>query len=193
VLAGNSYVYCGSMSPAQQGAFGWTGTGGALLQNNSAVWGLPPAPEGQQTLAMFGVGTVSQAVNFPTCGVYQLTWRQASRAGDANPVWVQLDGMNIRQFATANAAWATNSCKLVISAAGNHTIGFAGTASFQTVGMDSVELAFVPYQQWQRAELSFTATGTYTNAVSQVNLTTRFTVSDGIISLARRKMDRVRS
>jgi hypothetical protein len=174
-LATDSYLYCTSMNPAQQSAFGWAGAGGAMLQNNSAVWGLLPAPEGRQTAALFGVGALSQTVYFPTNGLYQVTWRQASRAGDVNPVWVQMDGINIQSFATANPAWTTNSCNLSISTVGSHTLGFAGTSAFQTVGLDAVELSFVPYKQWQRAELSFTAAGTYTNPVNQVNVTTRFT------------------
>jgi len=140
-LVANSYVYCTGMSPGQQSAFAWTGSGGAVLQNNSATWGLAAAPEGQQTMAMFGAGSLSQSVYFPTTGVYQVTWRQASRAGDVNPIWVQLDGVNVQQFATAATTWGTNSCQLVITTAGNHTIGFVGTATFQTVGLDQVTIS----------------------------------------------------
>lgn len=140
-LAANSYVYCTGMSPGQQGAFAWTGTGGAVLQNNSTVWGLPPAPEGRQTIAMFGVSSISQSVYFPTSGVYQLTWRQASLADNVNPIWVQLDGVNLQQFGTAETTWGTNSCQLVITTAGNHTIGFVGTAPFQTAGLDQVTIS----------------------------------------------------
>lgn len=174
-LAVNSYVYCSGMDAAQRSIFVWSGTGGAVLQNNSATWGLAAAPEGQQAIAMFGVSSLSQSVYCPTSGVYQLTWRQASRAGDENPIWVQLDGVNVHQFATAETVWRTNTCRLVISTAGSHTVGFAGTAAFQTAGLDKVELAFVPYNQWQRVELNFTGLGSYTNAVNQVELTTRFT------------------
>ena len=174
-LTANSYLYYSSMSAAQQNAFGWVGNGGALIQYNSSVWGFLPAPDGNQTLALFGVGAVSQTVNFPSSGLYQLTWQQASRAGDVNPTWVQLDGTNVHQFSTANPAWTTNSCTLTVISAGNHTLGFAGTAPFLTVGLDGVSLAFIPYNQWQRAELSFTGTGNYTNPVTQVNLMVRFT------------------
>lgn len=146
-LTANSYLYYSSMSAAQQSAFGWVGNGGALIQNNSSVWRFLPAPDGQQTLTLFGVGAVSQTVYFPTTGLYQLTWRQASRAGDVNPTWVQLDGANVYQFSTVNPAWTTSSHTLAVTTAGNHTVGFAGTNSvhLQTVGIDQVSLSFVPY------------------------------------------------
>jgi hypothetical protein len=179
VLTANSYVYYTSMSPAQQSSFAWTGTGGTLLQNISSTWGLQPAPQGQQTVAIFGLGTVSQSIYFPTGGLYQVTWLQASRAGDLNPVWLQLDGANIQKFSTGNTAWTSNFCWITITSAGLHTLGFAGTASFQTVGLDNFGIAFLPFPQWQRLELSFTAAGSYTNPAVQVNLTTSFTGPTG--------------
>ena len=86
---------------------------------------------------------MSQTINFPGAGNYALSWRGASRVGQVNPAVIELDGVVINQWQTANTAWTSFAANLNITAAGNHTITFRGlnlAGGDNSVGIDAVAI-----------------------------------------------------
>ena len=139
------------MSAGQKTAFIWTstgnnGTGGALL-NNSTAWGYSmPYPVGSQAFSLQENSTLSQSIYFPSAGSYTINWSQASRSGQNNPYWFQLNGSNVgSEYSTTNTAWTPASDTFTVGSAGNYTIGFLGTAtSDNSVGLANISITGGP-------------------------------------------------
>ena len=143
-----TFQYYGSMTTTQQAAFAWTGSGNVTSGGPVSVrsgWGYTtPYPDGGQVVSIQKDASISQSVNFPTAGTYQLNWSAEDRPGNAgNPINVQLDGSTINSFSNTNSAnWTSYGATFNVATPGNHTIGFVGTVtnSDQTVGLDNVVL-----------------------------------------------------
>jgi len=140
-IGNNNYVYEAPTS--------WTTGGGAnggAIVNNSSAWGYTiPYPDGNQAFSLQETANITQSVNLQP-GSYMITWWQASRQGQDNPYYFQLNGANVgAELSTTNTAWTAVSETFTIPAAGNYTIGFLGTsAADQSVGLDEISLIGLP-------------------------------------------------
>ena len=104
-----TFQYYTAMTTAQQQAFVWTAGGNASVGGPAIVrtgWGYStPYPDGGQVVSIQKDASISQTVNFPTAGTYQLFWAAELRPGYvSNPINVQLDGSTINTFNDINQA-----------------------------------------------------------------------------------------
>ena len=108
-----------------------------------------PYPSGSQAFSLQDNSTLDQSLYFLP-GTYMLAWSQASRAGQVNPYWFQLNGTNVgSEYAIGNTSWTSTSATFAIYTAGTYTIGFSGTTTppgDESVGLDDMLLSAVAPQ-----------------------------------------------
>ena len=148
-IGSNNYLYyVNQLSAAQKTAFVWTSSGGAgnggAVVNNSTAWNYTmPYPNGNQAFSLQENCNLSESLYFLP-GSYTINWSQASRNGQNNPYYFQLNGVNVNStaFSDTNTAWTTNSASFTISAAGTYAIGFLGTTTGDaSVGLDNISIS----------------------------------------------------
>ncbi len=158
-IGADNYVYYSSLSVSQTQSFVWTSSGNSLntgtnqggaLVNSSTAWGYTmPYPSGSQAFSLQDNSTLDQSLYFLP-GTYMLAWSQASRAGQVNPYWFQLNGTNVgSEYAIGNTSWTSTSATFAIYTAGTYTIGFSGTTTppgDESVGLDDMLLSAVAPQ-----------------------------------------------
>jgi hypothetical protein len=148
----------------------WTFTGNAGIYHNPTSGatapigdlGTPPlAPDGSQAAFIRDTGTISQAVNFPSTGVYALQITAASKNGSENAFRIFVDGieatpMGTNDYRVTSTPWTPNSntwgvdshayntavsAPFQISTPGPHTIRIVGTGANGTYTyIDDVKL-----------------------------------------------------
>ncbi len=130
----NNYIYYPSLTAAQQAAFVWTsggngGNGGAIV-NGASAWGYNTSyPVGSQAFSLQNNSSLSESLFFYP-GVYTISWYEASRQGQNNPYYFQLNGADVGStFSTTNTAWTQVSTNFTITTPGTYSIGFLGTAN----------------------------------------------------------------
>jgi hypothetical protein len=129
----------------------WTFSSNSGIQSNGSTWGAPAAPNGTQTAFLGGKsgvnGTISQTVNFPATGTFEVTFQSALRTSTSSQTFtVQIDGTTVGTFTPTSGSFtpfATNA--FTISTSGNHTLAFigTGTASDCTDFIDNVGISSV--------------------------------------------------
>jgi len=135
----NNYQYTAPTSWTSTGNA--SGNGGAIV-NGASAWGYAnPYPNGNQAFSLQETTDLSQSLYLQQ-GSYTITWWQASRGGQNNPYYFQLNGANVgAEISTTNTAWTTVSETFAVPAAGNYTIGFLGTSTVdQSVALDKINL-----------------------------------------------------
>lgn len=63
----------------------WNFSGNSGIQVNASVWGQPFTPHGYQSVFLQAQASISQAVNFPFSGNFNLKFYAANRASDSAP------------------------------------------------------------------------------------------------------------
>jgi len=111
----------------------WTWNGTSGIQRYFSSFGAYPSSDLWQTAFIQGVGSFSQTINM-TPGSYRISFQAARRlyaapAGTYQPVVVSVDGVALGApiAPTADFAFNTFAFGFSITAAGPHTITFAGT------------------------------------------------------------------
>ena len=113
---------------------GWT-FNAAALTNNSLGWGYKlPYPEGNQSVSLQNLGSISQTINLNP-GSYTLSWNSIGRpvGGGVNPIMVTCTSStpntnsNTYTYTPQNNSWDTYSTTIYVSSTGISTIMFAGT------------------------------------------------------------------
>ena len=101
VLSAGGYTYYGQLSAAQKTALIWTSSGNNVnsnagcLVNGASGWNyVTPYPNGNQVFSVQLTTYVGQSLYF-TPGTYTISWSQASRQGQNNPYWFQLNGADV--------------------------------------------------------------------------------------------------
>ena len=135
----NNYVYYSSMSPTQKTNFAWNSLGGSAVVIGG-VWGFssynPTGTSGGQLCGLQGAGQgISQTLNFPNPGTYNLTYYVEGRPNGnfGLPYAIEVDGTTVPNgsfAAPGHSAWSVVNLTLPILTAGPHTVLIAtGTAS----------------------------------------------------------------
>ena len=125
--------YYSAMSSAQQQSLVWVGAGDASLENQfvgTVGWTVPPG--GGQAMQIQDLGSVTQVVNVPAAGNYQLTWGAEGATGSGiykNTLEVLLDSTQVGGAFIAPASTWTSYDYSMYMTAGTHTIEFEGTAA----------------------------------------------------------------
>ncbi len=146
VVQGNGgYAY----NPTDQG--GWTFTpssnsgGSGVSGNNSPFTGSIPAPQGVQVAFLQSNATMSQSINFPTAGTYQLSFQAIQRANNGSEDFqLQVDGVPYGSFTPGTASYSTYTTSPFTVTAGTHKIAFVGLDSARgdhTALLDNVSIA----------------------------------------------------
>ena len=109
----------------------WSFSGSAGLAGNGSGFtaGNPNAPQGSQVAFLQKTGTISQVVNFPAAGTYQISVSAAQRGnkGTSNEeVKVLVDGTVAGTITPASTSYATYTTASFNVTAGSHTITFVG-------------------------------------------------------------------
>jgi hypothetical protein len=124
----------GGFQYAPSGA-GWTFSSGAGVAANNSPWFAVSAPNGTQACFLQNTGaSISQSVDFPTAGIYTLTFSAIGRSGFGSmPTNVRVDGADVLSLTAAQistSAWTSFTSNPFTVSAGVHTIAFVnGTLS----------------------------------------------------------------
>jgi sialate O-acetylesterase len=133
---GNHLINTGFETPAvstyQMGPFtdGWTFSQNSGVQRNDSPVGAADAPEGVQT-AFLGSnnGNISQTINVPTSGVYEIKCQMARRSTNVQAVEVYLGATLVGTLTPASSSFTEYSTGTFSVAAGANTIEFKSTVS----------------------------------------------------------------
>jgi autotransporter-associated beta strand protein len=134
-IGNNNFVYYPNLTTAQQAQFVWTssgngGNGGGAIVNGASAWNYNTSyPVGSQAFSLQNNSSLSESLFFYP-GVYTVSWYEASRQGQNNPYYFQLNGADVGStFSTTNTAWTQVSTNFTITTPGTYSIGFLGTAN----------------------------------------------------------------
>ncbi len=130
-------------------AWSFSGTSGVAGNGSEFTSGNPNAPQGTQVAFLQQTGTISQVVNFPAAGSYQISLSAAQRGNygtSDEEVQVLVDGTVVGTITPASTSYATYTTASFNVTAGSHTITFVGvdptgedyTALLDQVGIDNV-------------------------------------------------------
>ena len=125
----------------------WAGGQSGISANGSAFTDHNPnAPAGAQVAFIQGANTISQVVNFPSCGVFRVRVSAAQRDLFYNQstlgLDVYVDGVYYGSLAPPDRNYVTLTSSQFSVAAGNHTITFQGVNNGfdNSVFIDSVQI-----------------------------------------------------
>jgi alpha-tubulin suppressor-like RCC1 family protein len=102
------------------------------IARNGSDWYSIPAPQGAQAAFISREGFFSQAINFPALGDYVIHFSMIKGSNSsANNIAVKMDGTTLGTFTNQEESeWRTFSVPYTCTAAGNHTLTFAGTGNW---------------------------------------------------------------
>jgi len=115
----------------------WSFTGNSGILSNGSIFAVANATDGTQTAFLQGkpgpgaLGSISQSVNFTATGTYSLSFQGARRQGQAQPIKISVDGVQVGGLltpASSNFGLLTTAT-FSIGTAGLHTITLAATNS----------------------------------------------------------------
>ena len=110
-------------------AWSFSGTAGVAGNGSGFTAGNPNAPQGSQVAFLQATGTISQVVNFPAAGSYQISVSAAQRGNfgtSDEEVQVLVDGTVVGTITPARTSYATYTTAAFNVTAGSHTITFVG-------------------------------------------------------------------
>jgi len=132
----------------------WTFASNSGIQSNGSTWAAPAAPNGTQTAFLEGKsgvnGTISQTINFPATGTFEVTFQSALRTSTSSQTFnVQIDGTTVGTFTPTSGSFTSfASNAFTVSTTGNHTLAFVGTGTgsdctdfIDSVGIEPVTLS----------------------------------------------------
>jgi hypothetical protein len=157
------------LSAYQYGPTGsaWSFSGDAGLSGNGSGFtsGNPAAPQGGQVAFLQGTGAISQVVDFPAAGSYQLSVGAAQRGNfgtSKEQVQVLVDGKAVGTITPAGTGYTTYTTAAFAVAAGSHTISFVGVApsgADYTALLDQVSIYNVAPTGFEVSPTGFTDPG----------------------------------
>jgi hypothetical protein len=127
-------------------AWSFSGTAGVAGNGSTITDGNLKAPQGSQVAFLQKTGTISQVVDFPAAGSYQISVSAAQRANNGTSqetVQVLVDGTVVDTFTPASTDYATYTTAAFPVTAGSHTIRFVGvdpTGADSTALLDQVSI-----------------------------------------------------
>ena len=156
---------------------GWTFSDSAGIDCNASEIFYPVnAPNGTQAAFIHTCdAAISQSINFPSTGSYQVSWSSIGRGWSFGPqtLILEIDGNPIESFTPVQTAWTNYTSPGIYLTAGTHTVSFQGTATndlssciddVQIIGLQAGVVPTAPGMGAGAGTLILGSTGTINNS-----------------------------